>query len=55
MDKYKVVIYLFIFSGMWMWNDQADWISKQHPTAVAPSFYVYVLEVQYFPLPFLRI
>lgn len=39
---------------MWMWNDQADWISKHHPTAVAPSFYVYVLEVQYFSLPFLR-
>lgn len=37
-----------------MWNDQADWISKHHLTAVAPSFYVYVLEVQYFSLPFLR-
>ena len=40
---------------MWMWNDQADWISKYHPTAAAPSFYVYVLEVQYFSLAFLGI
>lgn len=37
-----------------MWNDKADWISKHRPTAVAPSFYVSVLEVQYFSLPFLR-
>lgn len=45
----------FFFSGMQMWNNQVAGISRHHTLVAAPFFYVYVLEAQYFSLPFLGI